>query len=219
MKRFIVSVLVVLSSVVVNAQQGVDHHAEIGLSLGGLNYVGDISPKLTLAETRPAVQIFYRHNFPNNASVLRFNVLNGGLYANESKQKDPLPQSRGASFDAFVTEIAALYEYNFFDYRHEKKQSWFSPYLFGGVALTAVWEEDNKAFFTIPFGVGVKYVVTRNLNINLEYGARKVFSDNLDGVTDEAASSSSLKNDWYHFLGISFSWTLYNYLCPVKVGP
>jgi len=215
MLKKIYFLLSICLSTVVYSQQGVDHHGEIGFGIGGLNYVGDISPKIYLKETRPAFQVLYRHNLKNNTSVLRINLLTGRIFADESKQAgNPLGQSRKLILDEYVSEIGFMYEYNFFDYRNIKKESWFSPYLLVGGALTTVWDQESKGNFALPFGVGLKYVISRNININVEYRAAKVFGDGFDGAQDDKVFSSSIPNDWYHYLGLNFTYTIYNYLCP-----
>ena len=53
----------------------------------------------------------------------------------------------------------------------------------------------------------------------LEYGFRKTFYDNFDGVKDLVAPSDYSwlhHNDWYSFTGIAVTWKIYNKLagCP-----
>ena len=70
--------------------QEVDRHKEIGFGIGGMNYTGDLSPNYSLKFYRPGGQFFYRHNFHDHVSVLRFNLLIGQLYADESKLSSAL---------------------------------------------------------------------------------------------------------------------------------
>jgi opacity protein-like surface antigen len=64
----------------------------------------------------------------------------------------------------------------------------------------------NSAGFTavIPVGVGVKYVLTSNMSLNLEAGRRFTFTDNLDGLTTVYSKS----NDVYYFGTLSVVYKL-----------
>ena len=71
----------------------------------------------------------------------------------------------------------------------------------------------------LPFGIGYKYRLSKNLNLAAEFVARKTFTDYLDG-----ASTASNKNllqrgfrytsDLYSYFGISLSYTIYEIECP-----
>nr|HRC88598.1 DUF6089 family protein [Bacteroidales bacterium] len=59
-----------------------------------------------------------------------------------------------------------------------------------------------------------------NLGLEAEYGFRKTFYDNFDGLTDFVDPDEHgwiHNNDWYSYTGISFTWKIYNKLagCPV----
>ena len=71
----------------------------------------------------------------------------------------------------------------------------------------------------IPLSVGFKINIYKNLGLEAEYGFRKTFYDNFDGLNDfiDPADRSWLhNNDWYSFAGISLTWKMYNRLagCP-----
>jgi len=200
-----------------NAQnRSVTHSSEFGLGVGGLSYTGDLSPSLSLSNSGLAGEVFYRYNFANDMSVLRANLLMGQLKGNEENRDDPLSKSRNLSFSTVVTEFSILYEYNFLDFRklYSKNDYYMTPYLLGGLII-GVGSMGSAATYTgIPFGVGVKFRMTQNINIGLEFCAKKVFSDKLDGYDDDIALSSSSQQDWYYFTGIMLSWTGYRVNCP-----
>ena len=71
----------------------------------------------------------------------------------------------------------------------------------------------------IPFSLGFKINIYKNLGLEAEYGFRKTFYDNFDGVKDMIAQSDVSwvhNNDWYTFAGIAVSWKIYTKLagCP-----
>ncbi|HXA01978.1 MAG TPA: DUF6089 family protein, partial [Cytophagaceae bacterium] len=55
---------------------------EIGFSIGGLNYTGDISPAYNILHERPAGSLFYRLNLSPIVAI-RASAMLGGLYGNE----------------------------------------------------------------------------------------------------------------------------------------
>ena len=89
---------------------------EIGFGVGVLNYTGDLAENLKLKYTKPGGNIFYRYNFSDEVSVIRINVLVGGLGVDEAKSSEPLRAKRGLAFSGFLTEVSALYEYDFLSY-------------------------------------------------------------------------------------------------------
>lgn len=197
------------------AQKEIDRHLEYGFMLGGTNYSGDLIPRYSFRTMGPAGAIFYRHNYPNEVSVLRLNLMMGQLSASEDLIDEPLRQNRQLSFNSGIIELSALYEYDFFNFRDLKDIYYTSPYLFGGAGLGITFE--GKAHLVIPFGVGIKFNIAKKLNLGLEFGARKTFTDSIDQIDeDDATLLSSYKNDWYYFTGISFSKTVYKQVCPEK---
>ncbi len=194
------------------SDQEIVRHHEFGFSLGGLNYTGDVSPNFRLSFLRPAGQAFYRYNFNDQASVLRGNILIGQLVAKESDLSNPLPAARQTNFNTTIIEIAGIYEYDFFNYRDLKNVFFMSPYLFGGLAGGIATESDP--FIAIPFGIGCKLRIGDTpYNTGLEFGARKTFTDKIDGQSNDEAFSSSNRTDWYYFIGITLSRTSYNIIC------
>ncbi|HUU99945.1 MAG TPA: DUF6089 family protein, partial [Bacteroidales bacterium] len=71
----------------------------------------------------------------------------------------------------------------------------------------------------IPFSVGFKVNIHKNLGLEAEYGFRKTFYDNFDGLKDLVDPSDYAwlhNNDWYSFVGIALTWKIFNRLagCP-----
>lgn len=209
---FILILTVSFSSLAQSAYE-LDHHMEIGFGAGVYNYTGDLAQKIRYNNLGPGVQFFYRHNDRKEVSVYRINMLVGQIKGNNTLvvPNEPL---QTLSFSETNIEIAALYEYNFFNYRDIKNVYFMSPYLFGGVALSIFMGNGVTPAFTIPFGVGVKYKLSDNWNLGMEYGARKTFTDNIDSVNDDQYYSSSTPSDWYYFLGLNLSYTFYQQRCP-----
>ena len=67
--------------------------------------------------------------------------------------------------------------------------------------------------------MGFKINLYKNLGLEAEYGFRKTFYDNFDGLndfTDPEDYAWLHNNDWYSFAGICLTWKMYNKLagCP-----
>jgi hypothetical protein len=202
-----------------NNAQELDHHMEVGVQAGMLSYTGDLSSGANINFRGPAVGAFYRHNYKNNITVFRLNLLVGQLTGSESSSGDPLPEDQNRGFSTMVTEISGIFEYNFFDFRSTTSHQQYPicPYLFGGLGFGTVFTDDSPAFLVIPLGAGVKFRVGDKLNMGVEVGARKSFTDKIDGVDNDSDFNSSSAQDWYYFSGLTFSYTRYFQKCPQKI--
>jgi len=232
-KRLPVLCLILVISVSAKAQR-----QEFGFGLGALNYKGELAPNFSYKNFKPGVQLFYRHNF-TPALALRANLLAGTIGASsETSQNSVFQKITPTSFSSPIVEFAGIGEYNFLDYRKTVRPDLISPYLFGGIGLfyfKPTSEGKNKAFGfqpAVPFGVGAKFAFGRNWNLNLEAGARKLFTKLLDGRNDQLPNGTyqtpggSTVNypspqrgyqnsyDWYGFIGFNLSYTIFVIPCP-----
>jgi hypothetical protein len=214
MKRLYSLILFALFSVTVIGQRNADY----GIFGGVSSYIGDINPNRLLYSPRPAGGLFYRYNF-NPREAIRTNIFIGGLAANDLDFNNPFQQARNLHFSGTVAEWAAQFEFNFLPYSTQGKQWNYSPYIAGGVGIVFI----NTTSFTyepvIPFSVGFKVNIHKNMGLEAEYGFRKTFYDNFDGLkdlTDPSHHAWLHNNDWYSFAGIAFTWKFYNKLagCP-----
>jgi hypothetical protein len=193
-------------------------NSDYGILAGVSSYIGDINPNRLLYAPLPAGGIFYRYNF-NPREALRANLLFGGLRANDLDFKNGFQQARAASFSGQVGELALQFEFNFFPYSTEGKQWDFTPYFAGGAGIAFINTATLTYMPVIPFTFGFKVNVYKNIGLEAEYGFRKTFYDNFDGLKDLVAPSDFgwiHNNDWYTFAGIAVTWKIYNKLagCP-----
>jgi hypothetical protein len=170
----------------------------------------------------PAGGVFYRLNL-NPREALRLNLFLGGIRGNDLDFKNAFQQARGASFSGSVGELALQFEFNFLPYSTAGKRWNYTPYFAGGAGLAMVNTGSLKYIPVIPFSFGFKVNIYKNIGLEAEYGFRKTFYDNFDGLKDLVAPSDIGKihnNDWYTFTGISVTWKIYNKLagCPAYGG-
>lgn len=202
---------------------------ELGGNLGATSYKGDIKRNFAVSTSLPAGSLFLRHNL-SPAVVLKYSVMAGGIRGNAANSSDvyysTYADTLALAFSSFMLEGSAQVEYNFFDYRKERLRKW-TPYLFTGIGLlyfnpkkTPDTGKVSSAFQpVIPIGLGAKWVIGRNWNLGIEAGARKTFTDYLDGASDKHEASgwqrgNPVTNDWYLFTGFSLSYTIYTIPCP-----
>jgi len=208
------------------AQQILGQRSEVGFGLGTFNYTGDLVRTYNLAFSKPAATVFYRSNISRVVSA-RTSITAGKIGANDTRKPiDAFATARDASFDLFLLEAAATFEYHFLDWRDSKRKLRFTPYLFAGAGLFGISgvQQKNVEYsnvqIAIPFGGGMKYVLNPKYYIAFEFGMRKTFFDYLDNISD---ADPAFKNyqygnffdyDNYFFTGITLTYTFYDIPCP-----
>lgn len=191
-----------------------------GIMIGGANYMGDLSRNsraMHFKETGPAAGIFGRYGINDFVSVklgLNYARISGA----DDNANDADVNLRNLSFRSDIFELAITGELNISGYQPYGLYNTFSPYLFLGVsvfsfnpkanyldewvALQPLGTEGqglipgltpyNRVSFAIPFGIGAKYAVTDKLNVGIEIGARRTFTDYLDDVSGNYVEYSEL---------------------------
>lgn len=201
---------------------------EFGGGPGFTNYSGDLVRGFNFNTTSIAGTVFYRMNF-SEIVTLRLAATIGKAKGAETPI-DPFARERNHSFDNSILEFSSVFEYHFLDFKSEKAQFKWSPYIFGGVGVASIGDvpaggEVGKIQPVLPVGVGVKYLVAKKYSIGFEAGARKTFFDHLDGISDGDQTMKDFQygnpkdDDWYFFTGISFSVILFNIPCPFPYVP
>jgi len=180
--------------------------------------MGDINPGRLLYSPLPAAGIFYRYNF-HPRQALKSSIFFGGLRANDLDFNNDFQTTRAASFSGSVGEWALQFEFNFFPYTTQGKRWDYTPYLAAGVGISFVNTNTYTYVPVIPFTFGFKVNIYKNVGLEAEYGFRKTFYDNFDGLKDLVAPSDFAwlhNNDWYSFAGLAVTWKIYSRLvgCP-----
>lgn len=214
------SVLALLLTASVSMAQKI----EIGASVGGLNYKGDLAPALNPRFFRPGGSLFFRYN-ASRSVTFRAEMLMGSITGNDAYSKDPFQKVRNLSFRTKLSEANLVTEYNFLNYQDRRFALNWTPYVFAGLGYSR-FNPDSRASnyptrgWVLPYGVGVKYQINRPWNIGLEFGTRKTFTDYLDNLGGPALSTNKLDQgdpstkDIYYYLGFSVSYTFYRITCP-----
>lgn len=214
MKRILSLVCFFLLTITLAGQRNADY----GIMGGVTSYLGDINPNRLLYSPSPAGGIFYRYNLHPRQSI-RADVIYGGIKGNDRDFHNSYQQARNRHFSGSVTEIAAQFEFNFFPYSTEGKLWDYSPYFAAGVGGVYVSSVASAFVPMIPFSFGFKINIHKNVGLEAEYGFRKTFYDNFDGLKDNIAPSDytwTHNNDWYTFTGLAITWKFFDKLagCP-----
>jgi hypothetical protein len=186
--------------------------SDFGVFGGVSSYFGDINPTRPLYSPRPAGGIFYRYNLHPRHS-LRANLFIGGLQGNDLDFKNSFQQARAASFSGRVTELALQFEFNFLPFTTEGRSWDYTPYVAAGAGMAFINTTASAIVPVIPFSIGFKVNIHKNMGLEAEYGFRKTFYDNFDGLKDLVDPSDYSwvhNNDWYSFAGVAFTWKIFN---------
>ncbi|MDB5203503.1 MAG: hypothetical protein JWQ27_2912 [Ferruginibacter sp.] len=188
------------------------------LYLGAANYQGDLQTKrVTLQGAKPAVGLGLSYDISNHfiaRTAFSFMQVTGDDKRNTTKQGNT---ARNLNFKTNILEGQLGVEYNILDLTNHS----LTPYVFAGVAVfhydpftfdsagTKVFLQplgtegqglslypDRKLYkktdFAIPFGGGLKLALSDRLQVGVELGLRKLFTDYLDDVSTTYADSAAL---------------------------
>ncbi len=215
-------VLVVTTFMTINSSIGQIN--EIGVFVGGSNYIGDIGPTDYIAPNNISLGVLYKWNKHKRYSF-RGSFMYGKITADDQDASSMARKERGLSFENEVKELSVGFEFNFFDFDLHKYGTHVTPYLYTGVTYfwyEALYFSDGQALkfdtdqtFALPMVAGIKANVTSRWVVALEIGARLTFTDGLDGsnpvkgLKDDPTLKFGNVNsdDWYVFTGITLTYT------------
>ena len=205
-KHFIVALVVLLMGQFLAPKKACAQILEVGGSVGLSYYMGDVNPKIPFVQSQLGWGALVRYY---DGTRWAFRLAYSNLQLNCSDKASGYRPERGLSFRDNVHDIAIVAEFNFFDYFTGSKRNGLSPYIFGGVSvlmfdpkandgtalrdiltdtngedeITANTPKDDKygkVSASIPFGIGVKYSVSKRIGMALEWRWHYAFTDWLD---------------------------------------
>ncbi|MBF0694343.1 MAG: hypothetical protein IR153_04730 [Flavobacterium sp.] len=217
MKRLPIFLFVLISFCQVNAQIN-----ELGIFLGGSNFVGDVGKTDYIAPNELAFGILYKWNrSPRHA--YRISYTQSQVSGNDADSDVAGRNLRGYRFENSLKELSVGFEFNFFDFNLHELDRKITPYVYSGVSYFfydelyvldgATEKDDTTSALAIPMTVGIKSNITPSLVLGFEVGARYTFTDNIDGSHPKEDSYESLRfgkmnsNDWYVFTGFTLTYT------------
>ena len=192
---------------------------EIGVFLGGSNYIGDIGPTTYINPNEPAIGILYKWNKSPRHSY-RISYVQSQISSRDFDSKEASRYERGFNLENDVKELSLGLEFNFFDFNLHEGQPKLTPYVASGLSyffdsftltndfadVKITGRSRRKKSIAIPMIVGLKATVMPQFILAIEAGARYSQSDNMDGSFNEKFGNIN-NNDWYVFSGLTLTYT------------
>ena len=208
MRRFIFYLIALIISVPSVAQ------FQVGVFGGVSDYHGDLTDKV-FQNPKAAFGLTVGYEFSSRINF-RAGFIFGKVAASDSLSDQTDLRARNLSFQSSIAEFSLAGEYNLLDMDVKP----FSPYLFAGLAVYRfnpyTFDRNNNKIYlqplttegqglpgypnkpysltqlALPFGGGLKYDLSDNFRIALEFGMRKLFTDYLDDVSGGYADPNDL---------------------------
>ncbi len=196
---------------------------EIGIFVGGSNFIGDVGATDYISPNQLALGGIYKWNASSRHSW-RASIIFSDLKGIDINSDDPRRIQRGYEFSNKIMEISAGMEFTFLDFNLHSGKKIATPYLYSGISVahhdnyyflngTQTSENNSSWAFGIPMTLGFKSNFMGNFILGIEVGARYTFSDGLDGSLPDSQSLQPYRfgninnNDWYVFSGITLTYT------------
>ena len=182
---------------------------ELGVTIGSAHYFGDINTRASIKRPKPAIGLFFRKQFGNYVG-LRIAGHYAQLGYSDTYSDNEFQKRRNLSFNSNIWEIAAMGDFNFFKFQPNDSRYLFTPYITLGLGVftydpyaylngkkeflrplgtegQTIGYQNRKQYGTmavcVPFGAGIKYNVSPNINVSFEISHRYTFTDYLDDVS------------------------------------
>lgn len=189
--------------------QAAAQYHEVGVMALQANYIGDINPHGHVPQQlNVGGGLIYRYNITDRWAF-KGSVLYGRIFADDANADSEWQRNRNLSFRSDIFEFSGQLELNFLTYEIGDSRRPSSPYLFLGISVfrhnpqaefNGRWVDlqplgtegqgiegfDDRYTLTqvsIPFGIGFKFNIWKNLGGAVEWGMRRTFTDYLDDVS------------------------------------
>jgi outer membrane protein W len=193
---------------------------EVGVFLGGSNFVGDIGETTYIKPNEPAFGFLYKWNKSPRHSY-RFSYTQSQISGNDKDSKEQGRQNRGYSFVNNLKELSAGLEFNFFDFNLHDYKNKITPYVYSGLNFiyfdgkylnsNTIKSNGSSTSIAIPMALGLKSNISENFILAVEVRANYTFTDNIDGSNSSNESLPKFgninNNDWYVFSGVTLTYT------------
>jgi hypothetical protein len=198
---------------------------ELGFQIGAFNYTGDLSNGYEIKNHRPGGSVFLRTNL-SDAVGLKYGLAAGLLHGSRQYMNQSEGQMTEISFNTTILEGFGAFEFYFLDYKSKHSKTHWTPYLSLGIGVftyfgdAAVGSDNSRIQPAIPLGVGIKYQISKKIDIGFEASARATFFNYLDGIDEndpigpEYVYGKKYNFDTYYFIGFTLNYTLFIIPCP-----
>lgn len=194
---------------------------ELGLILGLSGFSGDVGKEGFLNPTGSAMGVLYKYN-AHERFALRGSVIYSKVKGDDTESDDPARIQRGYYFSNPVWEFGFGFEFNFLKYDVYSDDTQVIPYFATGFSYMYMNRMDYRnndkeadlivgtGEFNIPIIVGVKSNFAKSIILGAEIGARKTFTDAIDGsyFTERTAFGDTNNKDWYFVYALTVTFKL-----------
>lgn len=183
---------------------------EFGVMFGGSSYFGDLNTQSKLKISVPATSFSYRANFFNKYLTGKIALTTAKVSFADNLSNNSYLQNRNLEFYSSITEFSGALEFHFLKYYKADRETAWSPYFFLGIGIfkfspkrnyegtkydlkalgtegqVTIRQDVNQYSLTqlaLPYGVGVKYGMSKHFALIFEAGLRKTSTDYLDDVS------------------------------------
>ena len=190
---------------------------EIGLMGGGSYYYGDVVTELKYQDVRYSGFMFFRKTIDNHLS-LRLNLGYVRIVGIDSIASTKFQYNRNLNFFTDIYEVSVQGEYSLVDQiaKSKSRNKGLIPYVYGGLglcyfipqaiikgkvynlaALETSGYKYSQVAIVMPIGIGVRYHLTKRLQIGIEAGLRLTSTSELDDIKGGSvyADPAKLKSD------------------------
>ncbi|MCH2021735.1 MAG: DUF6089 family protein [Saprospiraceae bacterium] len=194
-------------------------YSEVGLLIGMTNYLGDlVPPEEYFLGTNLGLGATYQYNITDRISV-RGNCIWGQISGSDHNSSyNSGRRQRNLDFHSHILEFSALAQINILRFHPQRKFKPITPFIFLGIGLfhfnpSTIYKNErvflqplgtegqgmdgyppkyNIWEISIPAGIGIKFSLTKHINLSLEFGLRKTFTDYLDDVSGDYVGLTEL---------------------------
>ena len=197
---------------------------EIGVSIGGTNYVGDIGSTSYINPNKLAGTVFFKYNYnPRVALKATYSYL--PIAGDDAKAGSNFRNNRDLRFPNTINEVALGLEFNFYEFDISSEDKSWTPYILVELVafnydIKTATANKSKTALALPIGIGFKSKLIGNLAFSLETKFRYTFQDDLEYPKNipnwDAFNFEGNSNDWYMFTGLSIIYTFGRPACYTK---
>lgn len=221
MKKIIFFSVCVLFTIASKAQIN-----EIGIFVGGSNYMGEVGNSKFIDPNDISIGAIYKWNMSPRAA-LRLSFTYAQISADNTESSNDIIQNIPFKFTNSIKEFAIGFEFNFFKYNLNQFKFMHTPYVLLNIAaysyqippsqVAANFRDfKNTTNVSIPFGIGYKARIAHHLGLSIETRFTYTGKDNLEGnQTDINTLNFNNPNnkDWYVFTGVSLVYAFGKRTC------
>jgi len=221
MRRIYTTIMILAVSLLAGTARAQSYFTlgEIGFSVGGSQYFGDLNEHYGFKTVSPAYGIYFRRKLNSYIALKAVANYTTVSYSDKYNSNIPFDVERNLSFTSPIAEFAAQAEFNFFRFITGDRDFRATPYLTGGIGvfyynpyttyggvrydLQPLGTEGQNAGYNrkysnyavcFPIGAGAKYWLRPGVNLALEIADRLTTTDYIDDVSTTYVGAGKFAN-------------------------